>query len=149
MVIDSGVPARQFLVGPDQRAERLLVVRSEWPAEFFVGLHRHDGEEAFYVLEGRVRFTLDGTHIECTAGQATTVPAGGEHGFVVLEDATILVIREQRLGSIAISLQPDGERQEVEIFQYGPPWSKQPPAGSDLTPPEIVRQIYETTRHLL
>jgi quercetin dioxygenase-like cupin family protein len=141
--------SEQSLIGPEHGAERLLARRSEWPAGFYVGLHRHDGDEAFYVLEGKVRFTVDGEQIVCGAGEAATVPKGAEHGFRVLEDAAILIIREQHLGSVAIVIEPDGTRGEVEILQHGPPWSKVPPEGVELTPDEVIRSYYETTQHLI
>jgi quercetin dioxygenase-like cupin family protein len=140
---------RQWLVGPADGANRLLVSRSEWPAGFFVGLHRHDGEEAFYVLQGNVRFTVDGKQILCGPGDTATVPTGAEHGFTVLADAVILVIREQILQSIAVQIDEGGTRREIEIFQYGPPWSKDPPPEIGLTSAEDVRSIYLTTKHLL
>jgi quercetin dioxygenase-like cupin family protein len=146
---DRSTQARRWLVGPADGANRLLVSRSEWPAGFFVGLHRHDGEEAFYVLQGSVRFTVDDKQIHCDAGDTATVPVGAEHGFVVLADAVILVIREQELQSIAIQIDADGTRREIEIFQYGPPWSKEPPPQIGLTSAEDVRSIYQSTVHLL
>jgi quercetin dioxygenase-like cupin family protein len=146
---DHQTDRRRWLIGPETGAEHLLLSRSEWPAGFVVGLHRHDGEEGFFVLSGEVRFTVDGERIVCAAGDSATVPAGAEHGFRVLADAAILVFREQELQSIAVFIEPDGVRREIEIFQYGPPWSKIPPAGEDLTPVDEVRRIYETTSNLL
>jgi quercetin dioxygenase-like cupin family protein len=146
---DHSTQARRWLVGPANGANRLLVSQSEWPAGFFVGLHRHDGEEAFYVLQGNVRFTVDGKQIHCGPGDTATVPVGAEHGFVVLADALILIIREQELQSIAIQVDEQGTRREIEIFQYGPPWSKEPPPEIGLTSAEDVRSIYQTTEHLL
>jgi hypothetical protein len=59
------------------------------------------------------------------------------------------VIREQELQSIAIQINEDGTRREIEIFQYGPPWSKEPPPEIGLTSADDVRSIYQTTEHLL
>jgi quercetin dioxygenase-like cupin family protein len=146
---DRIVHPEKWLIGPEQGAERLLVRRNEWPAGFYVGLHRHDGEEAFYVLDGAVRFTVDGERLVRRAGEAATVPKDAEHGFRVLEDAVILIIREQHLGSVAIVIDPDGTPREVEILQHGPPWSKVPPEGVTLTPDDVIRSYYETTQHLV
>ena len=38
-------------------------------------------DEAFYVLEGEVRFTLDGTTQDCPRGSFVHVPRGVGHGF--------------------------------------------------------------------
>ncbi len=43
--------------------------------------HRHDWDEAFYVLDGEVQFVCDGdTHV-CAPGTVVHVPAGTLHGF--------------------------------------------------------------------
>lgn len=51
---------------------------------FNVPLHRHDEDEAFFVLEGRFRFHMDGRSLELSAGQSLHVPAGSVHAFRVV-----------------------------------------------------------------
>jgi len=43
--------------------------------------HRHDWDEAFYVLDGEVEFDCDGERHLCTPGTLVHVPAGTAHGF--------------------------------------------------------------------
>ncbi len=38
-------------------------------------------DEAFYVLDGNVVFTIDGTTTDCPAGSVVFVPRGATHGF--------------------------------------------------------------------
>jgi quercetin dioxygenase-like cupin family protein len=140
---------RDWLIGPAHGAEHLLILRSAYDEGFFVGLHKHDGEEAFIVLSGRVRFTRDGVHRECGPGEAAVAPTGSEHGFLVIEDAEMLIIREQRLGTTTIVIEPDGTRREVETFHSGPPWAKDPPPGVERIPGETIQEYYATTKHLL
>ena len=45
-------------------------------------LHKHPYEETFFVLEGDVLFTLDGTEIEASGGDIIVVPANTPHKFV-------------------------------------------------------------------
>jgi quercetin dioxygenase-like cupin family protein len=142
-------PQRKWLVGPGDGADRLLLHKGDYRAGARVGLHIHDGEEAHLVLHGTVRFTVDGAQRECGAGEAAFAPAGRAHGFIVLADAAMVTIREQRLGTRVIVIDADGSRREVEVFRNGPPWSKEPPPGAGLTPDEDVEALYETTYHLL
>jgi quercetin dioxygenase-like cupin family protein len=149
MADETSTQKRRWLIGPEDGATRFLLQQQDYSAGFFVGLHKHDGEEAHMVLAGEVRFTVDGRHIVCRAGEAAVAPPASEHGFLLLADSTLLTIREQRLGTLVIVLEPDGSRREVESFRAGPPWSKEPPPGTEPTPNDVIQNLYQTTRHLL
>lgn len=140
---------RRWLVGPEDGAEHLLLDRLEMRAGRVVGLHKHDGEEAHVILSGMVRFYVDGERQVCGPGEVGFAPIASEHGFRALSDAVIVTVREQRLASIAIRLEPDGSRSEIPIYRNGPPWSNEPPPGTGLTPNEEVEAIYRTTTHLV
>jgi quercetin dioxygenase-like cupin family protein len=43
--------------------------------------HRHDWDEAFYVLKGEIRFLCDGNVYDCSVGTLVHVPGGTVHGF--------------------------------------------------------------------
>ena len=43
--------------------------------------HRHDWDEAFYVLKGEIRFMCDGNEYACRAGTLVHVPRGTVHAF--------------------------------------------------------------------
>jgi quercetin dioxygenase-like cupin family protein len=43
--------------------------------------HRHDWDEAFYVLKGEIYFLCDGKGYICTVGTLVHVPRGTVHGF--------------------------------------------------------------------
>lgn len=143
------VRTRRWLVGPEHGAEHFLIHRQSYPTGVRVGLHVHDGEEAHLVERGEVRFAVDGERRVFHAGEIAFAPIGSEHGFVTLTEATLVTIREQRLGSRAIIIDPDGTHREVEIYRNGPPWSKQPPDGEETTPDDVVESYYRTTEHLL
>jgi len=50
-------------------------------------LHQHDfGTEAFYMLEGKIVFYLDGTEIEAGPGDYVRVPRSTPHTFEVLDE---------------------------------------------------------------
>jgi len=43
--------------------------------------HRHDWDEAFYVLKGEIHFLCDGKDYTCTVGTLVHVPREIVHGF--------------------------------------------------------------------
>lgn len=43
--------------------------------------HRHDWDEAFYVLDGEVEFVCEGQTFVCAPGTLVHVPKGTLHGF--------------------------------------------------------------------
>ena len=43
--------------------------------------HRHDWDEAYYILEGEVDFHIDGAAVKSSAGDFNYLPRGTVHGF--------------------------------------------------------------------
>ena len=43
--------------------------------------HRHDWDEAYYVLDGEVDFLIDGQRVRSAHGDFTYLPRGTVHGF--------------------------------------------------------------------
>ncbi|MDX1411518.1 MAG: cupin domain-containing protein [Nitrospirales bacterium] len=43
--------------------------------------HRHNWDESFYILKGKIEFTCDGKTHMCLPGTLVHVPAGTVHGF--------------------------------------------------------------------
>ena len=147
--IDPASSGDGVLIGPAQGAHTLFRSRESYPAGFFVGLHTHEGDESFQVVRGEVRFTVGGERKICRAGEIVFAPPGVEHGLLALTDATVDIISQQRMGLFVIVLEPDGRRRVEEIFIAGFFSSREPPPGEDHTPPERIRALYGTTRHLL
>ena len=59
-------------------------VPGNWPGPF---LHRHDFDEAFYVLEGELVFQLEDELISARAGELAFAPRGVSHTFANHSDA--------------------------------------------------------------
>jgi quercetin dioxygenase-like cupin family protein len=55
----------------------------------WLGLHRHDPAEIYFVLQGRGLLTLDGAEYVVTAGSAVFIPGDAEHG--IRNDGTALL----------------------------------------------------------
>ena len=57
--------------------------------------HRHHAEEAFYILEGKAIYDLNGRKIRVAPGRILFFPAGMRHGIESIQSRTLkyLVIR--------------------------------------------------------
>ena len=72
----------RVLVRSEQSAGRVGVVESVMPSGAAgPPLHRHDFDEAFYVLEGELTFHLDGELVTVGAGGLAFAPSGAPHTF--------------------------------------------------------------------
>ncbi|MNC93889.1 Cupin domain protein [compost metagenome] len=54
--------------------------------------HSHANEQMSTVLDGRMRFTIDGEDIIAEAGQTVTIPPFSKHGVEALEDCHMLEV---------------------------------------------------------
>ena len=54
--------------------------------------HRHDWDEAYYVLKGEIDFTIDGQTVTLCAGDFNHLPRGTIHGFKGASDAPARVL---------------------------------------------------------
>lgn len=52
--------------------------------------HANDYEYVAYVIEGRIRATVDGHTFEVGTGDSYCVPAGSPYSLEILEDATVV-----------------------------------------------------------
>jgi quercetin dioxygenase-like cupin family protein len=72
----------KVLVRSEQSAGRIGIVESLMPpAATGPPLHRHDFDEAFYVLDGELTFHLDGELVTVGAGELAFAPGGAVHTF--------------------------------------------------------------------
>lgn len=55
-----------------------------------VARHAHDSEQMTYVLDGALRFTVDGEDLVARAGEVVLIPSGVPHQIEVLEDALVI-----------------------------------------------------------
>ncbi|MFL6776367.1 MAG: cupin domain-containing protein [Sphingomicrobium sp.] len=63
--------------------------------------HRHDWDEAYYILDGKVDFTIDGQTVSSTQGDFNYLPGGTIHGFKGASDlpARVLIFAAPAHGS--------------------------------------------------
>jgi quercetin dioxygenase-like cupin family protein len=54
--------------------------------------HRHDWDEAYYILDGEVDFIIDGQAVRSARGDFNYLPRGTVHGFKGASDASARVL---------------------------------------------------------
>lgn len=76
---------RQMIVGQEVMLARVLLKKG-----CIVPLHSHLNEQLTYVLEGALKFWIDGREIVVRAGQVLTIPPNMPHKAEALEDTVDL-----------------------------------------------------------
>jgi quercetin dioxygenase-like cupin family protein len=76
---------RQLVVGQDMMLARVLLKKG-----CVVPEHSHINEQLTYILEGALRFTIDGRVIDVKAGEVLCIPPNMPHAAVALEDTVDL-----------------------------------------------------------
>lgn len=76
---------RQFVVGQDVMLARVLLKKG-----CIVPEHSHQNEQLTYILEGALKFWIDGKEIVVNAGEVLTIPRHMPHKAEALEDTVDL-----------------------------------------------------------
>jgi quercetin dioxygenase-like cupin family protein len=76
---------RQFVVGQDMMLARVLLKKG-----CIVPEHSHHNEQITYILEGALKFWIDGKEIVVNAGEVLTIPPHMPHKAEALEDTVDL-----------------------------------------------------------
>lgn len=75
-----GMPLR-FLCDSRETGGAWSLFEEEVPAGLGPPPHRHDWDEAYYILEGDVDFQIDGKPVKISAGDFAYLPANTVHAF--------------------------------------------------------------------
>src|ERR1700678_2678545 len=78
---------RQFVVGTDVMIARVLLKKGA-----HVPLHSHHNEQVTYILEGALKFALEGKEVIVNAGEILCIPPHVPHEAFALEDTVDLDI---------------------------------------------------------
>jgi quercetin dioxygenase-like cupin family protein len=78
---------RQFVVGQEIMVARVLMKKG-----CIIPLHSHHNEQFSYILEGALKFWIDGKEIVVNAGEVLTIPSHIPHKAEALEDTVDLDI---------------------------------------------------------
>ncbi len=76
---------RQFVVGQEIMLARVLLKKG-----CIVPLHSHHNEQLTYIVEGALKFYIDGKEIVVNAGEVLCIPSHMPHKAVALEDTVDL-----------------------------------------------------------
>ncbi len=83
----SSLLTRQFVVGEKVMLARILLKKG-----CVVPLHRHHNEQVTYIVEGALKFVLNGEEVVVRSGEVLCIPANVPHEAVALEDTVDLDI---------------------------------------------------------
>lgn len=112
----------ELKVGSAESDGALTVMEMTLPAGMGPPPHRHPGGETVYVLEGRIRYHIEGETFEGGPGASFHVPGGTLENFEPLEQTRILVVYTP--GGIESFFAEAGER--AERRELPPPPSESP-----------------------
>jgi quercetin dioxygenase-like cupin family protein len=76
---------RQFVVGNEVMVARVLMKKGA-----HVPLHSHHNEQVTYILEGALKFNIDGKEVVVNAGEVLCIPPHMPHEAFALEDTVDL-----------------------------------------------------------
>ncbi len=77
--------SRQLVTGENVMLARVLLKKG-----CVVPEHSHENEQLSYILEGALRFTIEGREIVVSAGEVLAIPPHLPHAAVALEDTVDL-----------------------------------------------------------
>jgi quercetin dioxygenase-like cupin family protein len=101
------------LASPSRGATETMSYRVDLTAGQALPEHRHDHEEVFHVLSGRLTLSLDGEETVLGPGDTVMIAPGVSHFSYVDGDGDATLLAVMPVGTIMI--RPDGER-------VAPPW---------------------------
>lgn len=77
---------RQMVVG-----QNIMICRLRFDAFVVTPAHRHPHEQMTFVMQGKVKFTLDTEERTVSAGDVLHFPSNHWHGATMLEEEVILI----------------------------------------------------------
>ena len=77
--------SRQFITG-----DRVTVARFELKRGGIVPMHAHENEQVSFVLDGALKFKIDGREIIVRGGEVLQIPGTAPHEVEVLEDTLVV-----------------------------------------------------------
>jgi quercetin dioxygenase-like cupin family protein len=83
----SSLIGRQFIVGSNMMVARVLLKKGA-----HVPLHSHPNEQITYILDGALKFNIEGKEVTVRSGEVLCIPSHVPHEAFALEDTVDLDI---------------------------------------------------------
>jgi quercetin dioxygenase-like cupin family protein len=83
----SSLIGRQFIVGTNMMVARVLLKKGA-----HVPLHSHPNEQITYILDGALKFNIEGKEVTVRSGEVLCIPSHVPHEAFALEDTVDLDI---------------------------------------------------------
>ena len=77
--------SRKVIAGARQTLAQFWLKRGA-----LIARHAHTGEQITYVLDGALRYGVDGEDVVLRAGDVLVIPPGAKHQVTVLEDSLVI-----------------------------------------------------------
>lgn len=77
---------RQMIVG-----EKVMVCRFTFDPFVVTDVHSHPHEQVTLVVQGKVRFTIDGLTVIAAPGDVLHFPSNNQHGATMLDEEVVLI----------------------------------------------------------
>jgi quercetin dioxygenase-like cupin family protein len=78
---------RKYVTG-----EKAMVARLGLSKDCLVPLHHHESEQISMVLEGAIKFELEGREVVIHAGEVLVIPSNLPHSALALEDSSVIEV---------------------------------------------------------
>ncbi len=72
--------------------EKVMVARMGLSKDCVVPLHHHESEQISVVLEGVMRFELEGRQVMVNAGEVLVIPSTLPHSALAMEDSVVIEV---------------------------------------------------------
>jgi quercetin dioxygenase-like cupin family protein len=113
----------------------MTIMEMTMPAGMGPPPHRHPGAESVYVLEGRIRYQIDGETFDGAPGSCFHIPQGTLENFEPVEASRLLVIYS-----------PPGTIEEF-FAEAGEPAERREVPPAPTAPPDIDRLVAIGEKH--
>lgn len=116
-IIIAGKGGENSFINSDGAVGNSIIIY-EWKGSGYKYLHVHyEDDEAFHILEGKIKFRFSGRYVVANEGETVFVPAGVPHTYEAEEDARYLIILTPRLDKMISELDSAPEEKHPEIMK--------------------------------
>ena len=90
----NSIPAERIAEGIDRQmvvGQNLMICRLRFDAFVDTPVHTHPHEQMTFVMQGKVKFTIDGKAVIAAPGDVLHFPPNQRHGATMLDEEVVLI----------------------------------------------------------